>query len=69
MTLSLSAVDEPMLVLNGEGDGPIHHLSVPSDVQPTYAPPGQSLISITVLGDPAQSDDDLQQSVLEQLRT
>ena len=43
-------VDEPLLVLNGEGKGPINHLAVPSEVAAGYAPPGASLISVTVLG-------------------
>ncbi len=38
------------LVLNGEGRGPINNLSVPSVVAPMQAPPGQSLVSVTVLG-------------------
>ncbi len=43
-------VREPTLVLNGEGEGPINNLCVPSQVTASYAPPGQSLISVTVLG-------------------
>jgi phytoene dehydrogenase-like protein len=43
-------VDEPILVLNGEGKGPINNLCVPSQVAPTYAPPKRSLVSVTVLG-------------------
>ena len=41
---------EPILVLNGDGQGPINNLCVPSQVSPTYAPEGQSLVSTTVLG-------------------
>jgi len=37
------------LVLNGEG-GPINNLCVPTEVAAGYAPGGQSLVSITVLG-------------------
>jgi phytoene dehydrogenase-like protein len=44
-------IDEPILVLNGEGEGPINNLSVPSQVSPAYAPAGKSLISVTVLGE------------------
>jgi phytoene dehydrogenase-like protein len=39
------------LVLNGEGTGPINNLCVPSQVAPTYAPGGQSLVSVTTLED------------------
>lgn len=38
-------IEEPMLVLDGEGRGPINHLAVPSLVQPSYAPAGRCLIS------------------------
>lgn len=43
-------LDEPILVLNGDGEGPINNLCVPSQVAPSYAPDGKSLISTTVLG-------------------
>ncbi|MDC0936801.1 NAD(P)/FAD-dependent oxidoreductase [Pirellulales bacterium] len=45
-----SPVVEPILVLNGDGSGPINNLCVPSQVSPSYAPDGQSLVSVTVLG-------------------
>lgn len=41
----------PMLVLNGDGIGPINNMCVPSAVSPAYAPNGQSLISVTSLTD------------------
>jgi hypothetical protein len=37
------------LVLNGEG-GPINNLAVISNVAPSYAPSGASLVSVTILG-------------------
>jgi hypothetical protein len=40
----------PWLVLNGDGTGPINNLCVPTEVHPNYAPPGQALVSVTVLG-------------------
>jgi phytoene dehydrogenase-like protein len=43
-------IKEAILVLNGDGEGPINNLCVPSQLSPTYSPPGQSLISVTVLG-------------------
>lgn len=39
----------PWLVLNGEG-GPVNNLCVPSEVAPSYAPPGRALVSVSVLG-------------------
>jgi phytoene dehydrogenase-like protein len=45
-----SPVNEPVLVLNGAGrGGPVNHVCVPSDVQSSYAPAGQALISATVI--------------------
>lgn len=57
-------IEEPILVLNGDGDGPINNLCVPSQVAATYAPKNQSLISVTVLGTP---DGDIEAKVREQL--
>ena len=33
-------LDEPILLLNAAGDGPVNNLCVPSVVAPAYAPPG-----------------------------
>ena len=41
---------EPMLFLNGDGAGPVNNFSVISQVAPSYAPAGKSLISVSVLG-------------------
>jgi hypothetical protein len=37
-------IDEAILVLNGEGRGPINNLCVPSNVCPGYAPAGAALV-------------------------
>jgi phytoene dehydrogenase-like protein len=58
---------EPLLVLNGESKGPVNNLCVPSNVAPSYAPPGAALVSATVLGHPAQDDEALVAAVREQL--
>ncbi len=42
-------LSEPILVLNGEGSGPINNCCVVSSVAPAYAPAGASLISVSVL--------------------
>jgi phytoene dehydrogenase-like protein len=44
-------VDEGVLVLDGEGRGPVTNLAVMSRVSDRYAPPGTELISATVLGE------------------
>jgi predicted NAD/FAD-dependent oxidoreductase len=41
---------------------------VPSDVAPSYAPPGAALVSATVLGIPPMDDAALDQAVRDQLR-
>jgi phytoene dehydrogenase-like protein len=53
-----SPVQGPILVLNGEGPdgGPINNLAVMSQVSRRYAPPGQELIAISVVGE-APADD------------
>jgi len=64
-----SPVGEPILVLNGEGaaDGPVNHLAVLSDAQPSYAPRGSSLISVSALGIPSQDDEQLDEAARAQL--
>lgn len=59
---------EPLLVLNGERNGPINNLCVPSNVASSYAPSGQSLISVSVVGQQAKDSPDLERSVQSQLR-
>ena len=43
-------IDEAILILNGEGKGPINNVCFPSSVSWTYAPAGKALVSATVLG-------------------
>lgn len=51
-------MNDPILVLNGDGNGPVNNLSVPSLVAPEYAPSGQHLISASVVdGDFVERND------------
>ena len=43
-------INAPYLILNGEGTGVINSLTVPSVVAPSYAPTGEELISIVLIG-------------------
>jgi phytoene dehydrogenase-like protein len=43
-------VDEPILVLDGDGAGPVNSVCFPSQVAPSYAPPGATLVSASVVG-------------------
>jgi phytoene dehydrogenase-like protein len=58
---------EPFLVVNAEGRGPINNLCVPSQVAPTYAPKGRSLVSVTVIGEQTKSKEELEHAVRDQL--
>ncbi|HZD31907.1 MAG TPA: NAD(P)/FAD-dependent oxidoreductase [Candidatus Angelobacter sp.] len=60
-------VSQPYLVLNGEGEGPINNLCVPSVAAPGYAPKGRHLVSATVLHAPV-NEDQLIHDVRQQLR-
>jgi phytoene dehydrogenase-like protein len=60
-------VDEPVIVLNGEGTGVVNNMCVPSVVAPSYAPSGLSLVSVTVLTGPSH-DQTLESAVRDQLR-
>lgn len=62
-----SPLDDPILVLNGDGVGPINNLAVPSDVAPGYAPDGRALVSVTVVEDAPEDEATLERSVREQL--
>jgi phytoene dehydrogenase-like protein len=64
-----SPLDEPVLVLDGQGRGPVNDLCVPSDVAPSYAPPGAALVSATVLGVPSLTDEQLDTAVRDQLES
>jgi len=58
-------IDDPMLVLSGSTRGPINNLAVMNLIAPQYAPPGENLVSVTVIGVPSRDD----QSVVNMVRT
>lgn len=60
-------VSEPILVLDGEGSGPVNSVAVPSIASPGYAPPGRSLIAAAIVGDPPIDDARLTAGVRAQL--
>ncbi len=60
-------IEEPVLVLNAEGDGPVNNVCVPSVIAPSYAPAGRHLISTTVLGCSARAEDGLEAAVRRQM--
>ena len=62
-----SPLNEAIIALNGTGSGLVNNVCVPSDLASDYAPPGQSLISVSVLGIPNLTD--MQSLVLKELES
>jgi len=60
-------VDKPYLVLNGDGTGWVNSLTVPSVVAPTYAPAGQHLVSVVVIGHMDADDSSVERAVRQEL--
>lgn len=66
-------VEEPILMLDGEGTGPINTVVVPTVVQPSYGPGGTGggnamhLVSLSTVGWTDQSEASLQAAALEQM--
>jgi len=60
-------INGPVLLLNGDTSGPVNNLTFLSEVVPTYAPRNRALASISVLGNPAISDRELDDAVRRQL--
>ncbi|WP_395737698.1 NAD(P)/FAD-dependent oxidoreductase [Prosthecobacter sp.] len=58
---------DPILHLDGDGRGPVNSVVVLSRVSPHYAPPGQHLISASIIGAPSSTE--LEQVVREQMCT
>ncbi|MGB2627746.1 MAG: NAD(P)/FAD-dependent oxidoreductase [Candidatus Acidiferrum sp.] len=61
-------VREPILVLNGDGAGPVNNFSVISEVASSYAPSGKHLISVTVLGTQALTEVQLGGFIIAQMK-
>jgi phytoene dehydrogenase-like protein len=57
----------PILVLDGDGAGPVNNVAVLSDVAPGYAPAGRSLVNASIPGDVAGDDAAAEAAVREQL--
>lgn len=63
----VAPVNKPILLLNGDGVGPINNLAVPSVVAPEYAPTGAHLVSVSVVDPEAAAAVDLEDRVSRQL--
>lgn len=64
-----SSLREPILLLDGDGDGPVNHLCSVTSVNVEYAPKGIALISANVIDPVAleRSDEELERSARVQL--
>lgn len=62
-----SPLGEPTLMLNGTGRGRVNNVAVMSDVAPGYAPAGEALVSVSILGAAAQDDAALEACVRTEL--
>lgn len=60
-------VEQPVLILDGDGAGPVTNLAFMSSVSPRYAPPGKALASASVIGIPAEDNATLERSVRRQM--
>jgi phytoene dehydrogenase-like protein len=63
-----SELGEPILLLNGDVSGPVNHICFPSDVQPSYAPSGAALASVSTIGASDLENADLDRAVRKQLK-
>src|SRR5215469_1819166 len=61
-------VAEPLLILNGDGAGPVNNFAVVSRVARTYAPPGKHLVSVAVLGTHQLTDAQLGGFIIAQMK-
>ncbi len=59
--------DTKLLMLLPDSGGPVNHVFIPSNSVPNYAPPGKSLISVSLVNNTASSESVLP-AVTEQLR-
>lgn len=62
---------EAILVLDGDGTGPVNHLCVPSAAAPAYAPEGRALVCANVVGTDTltrlANDDELDAAIRDQM--
>jgi phytoene dehydrogenase-like protein len=59
-------IERPILILDGDGRGPVNNLCFPSQIAPSYAPPGAVLVAASVLED-AEAASPLEPRVRTQL--
>lgn len=65
----VAPLNKPLLMLNGEGEGLINNVVVPSLVAPGYAPEGEHLVAVSVFPDDQVETDILLARVEDELTT
>ncbi len=60
-------IKQPILMLNGSGDGHVNHVAFPSLAQPSYAPRGWTLASVNLVELPKNYGTDIAHEVLREL--
>ncbi len=58
----------PFLLLNGAGRTSINNICFPTEINKSYGPPGSTLVSVTLLGIPDLTDNELEYMVYSDLR-
>jgi len=61
-------VPNPTIVLNGDGAGPVNNFAVMSQVAPSYAPSGKSLVAVSVLGTQQLTEQQLGGFIIAQMK-
>lgn len=62
-----SLYNGPRLLVNANPDAFVSHASQLTNVSPAYGPKGQHLLSVTVLGDPEMSDEEVSKRCREEM--
>ncbi|KVI10937.1 protoporphyrinogen oxidase 2, chloroplastic/mitochondrial [Cynara cardunculus var. scolymus] len=61
-------IQDPVLFINGSGNGIVNNMFFATNVAPSYGPPGKVLVSVSLIGLHADaSDEDLKSNVVEEL--
>lgn len=60
-------IQQPIILLNGDDNGIVNNVFVPTTLQPSYAPAGSHLISVTLRHSPDVTDDELIDLVLQEM--
>lgn len=52
-------ISQPILMLNGEGEGPVNHVFILTNATQDVAPAGKTLVSVSLVGDQKYSPDEV----------